>query len=246
VLIHGGADAAPLHWFARLCDVAPDGAVTLVTGAGRASEPDPMRDAGADPADGLTLDLHITSWVFPAGHRIRLALSNALWPMIWPTPYPATAEVRLGPGGTRLVLPVIPAQDRPRPEFGRPEPAAPQPGVRSWGEIVPARWTVQRDEDGTTSVWWRGTAGTEFPWGRVADEEYLRYRVHDDRPANASAHGEARTEIHLTDRLLVAASVLDLDGDETSLRYRYRRELRCNGTVVRERTWDRRFPRDGH
>jgi predicted acyl esterase len=109
VLIHGGADAAPLHWFARLCDVAPDGAVTLVTGAGRASEPDPMRDAGADPADGLTLDLHITSWVFPAGHRIRLALSNALWPMIWPTPYPATAEVRLGPGGTRLVLPVIPA-----------------------------------------------------------------------------------------------------------------------------------------
>lgn len=35
--IHGRADAAPLHWFARLCDVAPDGTCTLVTGAGRGS-----------------------------------------------------------------------------------------------------------------------------------------------------------------------------------------------------------------
>ena len=41
----GNADAAPLHWFARLGDVAPDGTVTLVTGAGRAGAADPLRDA---------------------------------------------------------------------------------------------------------------------------------------------------------------------------------------------------------
>jgi hypothetical protein len=75
------------------------------------------------------------------------------------------------------------------------------------------------------------------------DEEYLRYEVHDDRPAQAAAHGEARTEVHLDGRLLVATSTLDLDGDETSLRYRFRRELRSNGTLIRERHWDRRFPR---
>ena len=105
------------------------------------------------------------------------------------------------------------------------------------------RWTVHRDETGTVSVSWRGTSGSEFAWGRVVDEEYLRYEVHDDRPAQARAHGEARTEVHLDGRLLVTSSTLDLDGDETSLRYRYRRELRSDGLVIRERTWERRFPR---
>jgi uncharacterized protein len=265
VELHGSADAEPLHWFGRLCDVAPDGTVTLVTGGGRPGRPDPLRDAGslpgsaglparpaggAPPAAGaLPLELHVTSWVFPRGHRIRLALSNAMWPMIWPTPRPATATVRLGPDGTRLVLPVVPADPaagRPVPVFAEPGPGEQPPGIRHWGDMVPVRWNLQRDDTGAAAIWWRGSTGTEFPWGRVVDEEYLRYSVHDARPASASAHGEARTEFHLDGRLLIATSVLDLDGDEESLRYSYRRELRRDGMVIRERCWQRRYPRDGH
>jgi uncharacterized protein len=261
VELSGRADAEPLHWFGRLCDVAPDGTVTLVTGGGRAGRPDPLRDGGSlpgsavpprpGPGDGaaLALELHVTSWVFPRGHRIRLALSNAMWPMIWPTPHPATATVRLGPGGTRLVLPVVPAVPAagpPAPVFARPGPPEPPPGVRSWGEMVPVRWTLERDDTGAAAIWWRGSTGTEFPWGRVTDEEYLRYSVHDARPAGASVHGEARTEIQAGGRLLIATSVLDLDGDEESLRYSYRRELRRDGMLIRERRWQRRYPRDGH
>jgi hypothetical protein len=108
------------------------------------------------------------------------------------------------------------------------------------------RWTLQRDDTGGTAMWWRGSAGAEFPWGRVTDEEYLHYSVHDARPACASAHGEARTEIHLDGRLLILTSVLDLGGDEESLHYSYRRELRCDGMLIRERDWQRRYPRDGH
>jgi hypothetical protein len=174
-----------------------------------------------------------------------------MWPMIWPTPSLATSELRLGPAGTRLVLPVIPAAEPARPEPRFPEPGFPEPGpeeppdgVRHWGEILPVRWAVHRDESGTVSVSWRGSSGTDFPWGRVVDEEYLRYEVHDDRPGQASAHGEARTEVHLDGRLMVTSSTLDLDGDETSLHYRFRRELRSDGLVIRERTWDRRFPRN--
>src|SRR5207344_9049 len=157
--------------------------------------------AGAPPAPGarpapaaravLPLELHVTSWVFPRGHRIRLALSNAMWPMIWPTPHLATATVRLGPGGTRLILPVVPAADRPAPVFAEPGPAEQAPGVRYWGDMVPVRWTLQHDDTGGTAMWWRGSTGTEFPWGRVTDEEYLHYSVHDARPASTSAHGEA-------------------------------------------------------
>jgi hypothetical protein len=73
------------------------------------------------------------------------------------------------------------------------------------------------------------------------------YEVHDDRPAQAAAHGEARAEVHLDGRLLVTTSTLDLDGSGPGrrrdvVRYRFRRELRSDGLVIRERTWDRRFP----
>jgi len=247
--IHGRADAAPLHWFARLCDVAPDGTCTLVTGAGRGSAPDPLRDPVPAAGGLLPIELHVTSWVFPAGHRIRLAISNALWPMIWPTPVPATATVDVGPGLTAVLLPVVPAAAEPAgpqfpaPQFPPPGPAHYPDGVRHWGEMLPVGWTAGRDEDGTAAVSWRGTSGTDFPWGRVVDEEYLRYEVNDARPADARAHGAARTEIHLPGRLLVASSTLDLSGDETALRYRFRRELRCNGTLIRAREWARRFPR---
>ena len=266
VELRGSADAEPLHWFGRVCDVAPDGTVTLVTGGGRAGRPDPPRDGGSLPASAvparpavadrgdqaapataavLPLELHVTSWVFPRGHRIRLALGNAMWPMIWPTPYPATATVQLGPAGTRLVLPVVPAADRPAPVLAQPAPADHLPGVRYWGEMLPVRWTLERDDTGASAIWWRGSTGTEFSWGRMVDEEYLRYSVHDARPASASAHGEARTEIHLDGRLLILTSVLDLDGDAESLRYSYRRELRSHGVLIRERQWKRRYPREG-
>jgi uncharacterized protein len=245
VEIQGSSDAEPLHWFARLCDVAPDGTVTLVTGGGRAGYPDLLRDAAPVSPGGMQLDLHVTSWVFGRGHKIRLSLSNAMWPMIWPTPHPATATVRLGPAGTRLVLPVVPAEARPEPGFPLPGPAQHPPGVGSWGDMVPARWNLRRDDTGAAVTWWRGTSGSEFSWGRVVDEEYLEYQVRDTDPAHAAARGEARTEIHLADQLLTFSSVLELNSDVTSLHYRYRRELRKDGLLVRERSWERRFRRAG-
>ncbi|HEX2322823.1 MAG TPA: CocE/NonD family hydrolase [Streptosporangiaceae bacterium] len=261
--IYGGADASPLNWFARVSDVAPDGTTTLVAGGGRSDRADPFRDAARPIAgagasgtadaerrpDWRPLQLHACSWVFPRGHRIRLAISNAMWPMIWPTPHPATATVRLGPTGTRLALPVVPATDgspAQAPVFGDFEPSEELEGVRGWGDVLPVRWTLVRDDKGVASISWRGTAGNEYPWGRVVDEEYLRYEVDDDHPAEASARGEARTEVHLPDRLLIFSSVLDLDGDTESLRYRFRRELRKDGELIRERSWERRFRRDGH
>jgi uncharacterized protein len=260
VQISGSANAEPLHWFGRLCDVAPDGTVTLVTGGGRAARPDPMRDAGSLPggavppapaaaagasAGSLRLELHVTSWVFPPGHRIRLALSNAMWPMIWPTPRQATATVHLGRDATRLVLPVIPAADRAEPLFARPAASELPPGTLATGEMVPVRWNLLHDDTGAASIWWRGGSVTQFGWGRVTDSEYLRYDVCDDDPAGASAHGEARTEVELDGRLLTLASELDLDGDSESLRYRFRRKLCQDGAVIRERCWERRYPRQG-
>jgi hypothetical protein len=72
----------------------------------------------------VRIKLNDAGSVFPAGHRLRLALSTAYWPMIWPSPGKATLLIS---GGT-LDLPVRPpgATDAlpsllPDPESAPPE-----------------------------------------------------------------------------------------------------------------------------
>ena len=111
--------------------------VTLVTGAGsngaqrESAERPRALDAGRPFP--LAIEMHFTSWVFPKGHRIRLAVSNSQWPMFWPTPYPVTTSLRLGEE-TKLLLPVVPAAERPRPDFLPPEEDPQLPGFESVDE----------------------------------------------------------------------------------------------------------------
>ena len=131
--------------------------------------------------------------------------------------------------------------------FGDFEAAEELDGVSGWGDVLPVRWNLVRDDNGTASISWRGTAGNVFGWGKVIDEEYLRYEVDDDRPAEASARGRSQ------DRGASAGPAADLQlraststATPSSLRYRFRRELRRDGVLIRERSWERRFRRDGH
>ena len=112
-LLRASADALLADWFARLSDVAPDGTVTQITGAGLSGA---QRESMSDPQPlepgkmySLDVEMHLTTWVFPKGHRIRLSVSNALWPMVLSTPYKMTTSLKLGgEDGSRLTLPVVP------------------------------------------------------------------------------------------------------------------------------------------
>ncbi len=81
----------------RLGDVAPDGQTARVTYTVRNLC---HRDGHESPAllepgrrYRLSLDLNDVAYAFPAGHRLRLALSTAYWPMLWPSPEPVTLTV---------------------------------------------------------------------------------------------------------------------------------------------------------
>ena len=52
----------------------------------------------------VRLQLNDAAHAFPAGHRIRLALSTTYWPIAWPSPEAATVTVSTG--GSRLSLPI--------------------------------------------------------------------------------------------------------------------------------------------
>ncbi|MBO0712505.1 MAG: CocE/NonD family hydrolase, partial [Acetobacteraceae bacterium] len=123
------ADRPLANLAVRLCDVHPDGASLRVSFgilnlAHRESHeaPSPL-----EPGRRYTvrLALNDAGFVFPAGHRIRLALSTAYWPMMWPAPEAATLTLF---GGV-LELPVRTAQPHddalaplPPPETAPPAP----------------------------------------------------------------------------------------------------------------------------
>jgi uncharacterized protein len=168
------AASAPLaDWFARLSDVAPDGTVTQITGAGlngaqRESMTEP-RDLEPGKVYPLDIEMHLTSWVFPKGHRIRVAISNALWPMMLPTPYSMTTSLELGGhDGSRLVFPVVPVHGAVPPAFSPPEPSEERTDIKSEGFPWPGDWTVERDEARQkTTVHWKGKDGYEYPMGKT-------------------------------------------------------------------------------
>ena len=117
----------------------------------------------------LDITMHLTSWVFPKGHRIRLAISNALWPMVLPTPYPMTTSLELGgsDGGSRLVLPVVPAKGAAAPPFGPPQPSEERKDIKSVGFPWPGEWTLERDEaNHKATVHWRGKAENDLSLGK--------------------------------------------------------------------------------
>lgn len=254
--VFAASATAPLaHWFVRLSDVAPDGVTTLITGAGLNGA---HRESSTDPAPltpgevyRLEVNLHVTSWVFKPGHRIRVAISNALWPMQWPSPYPMTTTLALGPEGgptpaAQILLPVVPLESGyPVPGFvamtqetdsAMPGAPPPPPLRGSLGFNARKPQKIDRDEiAGTTSVSLEdGVPGTMTK---------VVWRVSDLRPDLASIRGERINTVRVGDRELVWEGFTEIRSDSTNFHYLHRRWVRENGRVVRERSWQDTIPR---
>ncbi len=113
---------------ARLCDVAPDGSSTLVTRGVLNLSARHGRDRAVPWTPGatedVTFELNGIGHAFPPGHRIRLAVSSAYWPWIWPQPESA-AGFTLDPEGSALELPVREQELTDDIRFEEPEEAEP-------------------------------------------------------------------------------------------------------------------------
>ncbi|HEY4443078.1 MAG TPA: CocE/NonD family hydrolase [Steroidobacteraceae bacterium] len=253
VSLEVAADARLADWFVRLSDVAPDGRVTMVTGAGINGA---QRDSMAQPEDllpgkiyPLSLDLHLASWVFPKGHRIRIAISNALWPMNWPTPCPMTTTVMLGgEAASQVVLPRVPLHGPAAPAFAAPEPVEEPPGIAGiggGGAAWPGEWTVLRDEGRQRStVIWKGTTAVSYPWGRFDHSEKLTYDVDDAHPDVARVQGDSEYIQAVKDHVLTWRGRLDISSDAKTFFYKYTRTLLRDGVILRTKTWEEPIPRD--
>ncbi len=248
------ADVSRANWVVRICDVAPDGSVTQVGGAAfngthrkSAREPEDLIPGKVFP---LEIEMHCTSWVFPKGHRIRFAINNAQWPMLWPTLYQMTTTLAIGGvEGARVELPVVPPADRPVPKFKLPEEGPSLPdyasvdsgNVSGYAEIK----SIQRDEQ-SGAAFGIATNATSFryPWGLEHFEERLEHRTSDLNPAETSVIGIYAVAIDLKDRTIRMEQNVVFKSDLKNFHMNFIRRFKVDGETLHEKQWNEIFPRD--
>ena len=182
---------------ARLCDVAPDGASTLVSwGLLNLTH----RDSHEFPSllepgrrYQVTMPLNLIGYRLPAGHRWRLALSPTYTRHAWPSPEPVTLTVYTG-AASRLRLPVR----APHPDdavlspFLTAETAAPL--AMEVLRTPATRKTIHHDLiDGMTEYRIEDDAGRSRHVGsgmEVDDRLIERYTIRDGEPLSLKVHIE--------------------------------------------------------
>ncbi|WP_055564018.1 CocE/NonD family hydrolase [Streptomyces atriruber] len=237
---------------ARLCDIAPDGSSTLVTrGVLNLSARNGRDRVDAWPlgaTEDVTFELNGIGHTFPPGHRIRLAVSSAYWPWIWPQA--DSVGFTLEPVGSALELPVRDGDLDPSITFGPAEQSEPL------GVVYPATLDEQRPErlvvrDVAKGEWRLEVdpryGGTRvYPDGLEFTEDALEtYTIQEDDPLSARTRSDWTIRLHRPDLgwdtrvetrseitcdaadFIASNEVVCKDGDE----------------VVFHRTWEQRIRR---
>jgi len=138
---------------ARLTEVTPDGASWLVSyGLLNLTHRD-GHDTPAALTPGraydIVIDLFPIAHRFRRGHRIRLALSDGLWPLAWPAPKPADLTFTLG-RACQLELPEHAQAAGAAPPFGIAEILTPAAGDGPRPQAVldpvaPGRYVIENN-----------------------------------------------------------------------------------------------------
>ncbi|MFJ9895813.1 CocE/NonD family hydrolase [Streptomyces sp. NPDC091280] len=238
------------HVVARLCDVAPDGSSTLVTRGVLNLLSRHGRDRAVEWTPGTYEDVEFEltgiGYAVPAGHRIRVAVSDTYWPWVWP--HAERGELRIVPARSVVELPLRERGPEPPIRFEEPEqavpldvtydrPAEPTPERLVTHDVAKGEWTLEVDPN-------YGGSRT-YPDGlRYEEDARETYRVRSDDPL--SAHAVSRWRIRLRrgdgwDAEIMART--ELRATHADFVMDSRVEARANGETVAKRAWHRTTPR---
>ncbi|MER8510590.1 CocE/NonD family hydrolase [Mesorhizobium sp. M0199] len=125
VVVRVSSDRRQANIAVRLCDVHPDGASELISYGVLNLTHRNSHEFPEALVPGETVSARVVldqcAYRVPAGHRLRVAISNSYWPMIWPSPEP----VRLELSAATLMLPLRPLAPGDEVVFPAPEGATP-------------------------------------------------------------------------------------------------------------------------
>ena len=172
---------------AKLCDVDPDGQSFLVAFEHESGK----RATRVESSDGrnvyaVEFDLRPTSYVYKAGHRIRLSVAGGNFPYLWPTPFQYSLDVLSDPtSGSWVRLPAV-AEQSPR----LPDPVIePPPALVPQGRLRNAdRYWIHREAT-SRAVSFEGRRENVVavePGSTLSILQHFTMSVDADHPAMAS------------------------------------------------------------
>ncbi len=233
----------------RLNDVRPDGSVTRVsygvlnlTHRDSHETPEPLEPGHAYR---VTVPLKHVAQRFPAGHRIRLAISTSYFPLILPAPDPVT--LTLHSHGSALILPERrhSPQDDQLAAFGPAEAApAAEVEVLETGETA---WRICRDAitgrvemrisdgDGTIRFLRNGLA--------VREQGHEIFSVDGDDVTKATVSAEWELGLSRGDWSMLSRTWSEISAGPANFRIRARQMVWEGEELVDEREWDELIPR---
>ncbi|WP_406648801.1 CocE/NonD family hydrolase [Aliisedimentitalea scapharcae] len=240
------ADRPQAQIAVRLNHVHPDGASTRITyGVLNLSH----RDSHANPEPmepetryEVTLDLDHIAYQVPAGHQLRLAVSSAYWPLIWPSP--ETAELTLFQG--QLTLPTRATGAADEWKFADPV-AAPEWQVKTLREAANTRRIETDLATGEISLI------IEDDFGKVEDSDHglingsiarEAWTIHPDDPLSARGKCHWTDELERGETKFRTEMSCEMLSDLTHFHLRARLEAYENDALVRERDFTESVPRD--
>jgi hypothetical protein len=213
----------------------------MLNGTRRESLSDPSALMSGERV-ALAIDLDCVGWIFATGHRMRLAIANADFPNVWPTPEPATSRIFRGPAGSRLTLPVVPRQGSATAPTYAPSPLT---VVRHASAVQPPTWKVTTDvltgrvtSDVRVDVAFRASADT------VIEREFAALcQVLPTDPAHASAHGWHVNRTVRANQTIQGRCDTVIQSTATDFHVTIDLEIRVNDAVHATRRWTRSIPR---
>ncbi len=230
----------------RLNDVHPNGATSRITyGVLNLSHRDSSETPAPMPAatpTRVSLKLDQIAYTIPAGHRLRLSISNAYWPLIWPAPGASKLTLTTG----QIALPLLHEGTGDADRFAPPE-AAPPWRTRTLREASNIRETTFDQQSGVT------TLRIVDDFGEVEDLDHGLingsiarewWDIHPDDPL--SAHGRT----HWSDRIargdwsVRTETFSQMWADAQTFHITARIEAYEGDTLIFERDFSSKIPRD--
>ena len=230
----------------RLNHIHPDGAATRITyGVLNLSH----RTSAADPtpmprgiAQDITFTLDHIAYRVPKGHRLRVSISDAYWPLLWPSPAPTALTLSAG----RIDIPQ-------RPTFGGDEHIFEPPTAAEPWQVDTLRPDahVRRQETDTVT----GTVSLiiEDDFGEVRDSEHglvsgaiarEHWSIHPDDPLSAKGTCHWTDTLTRDDIALRTEARCEMTSDATRFHLTARIEAFENDTLIYSRDVAKSIARD--
>jgi putative CocE/NonD family hydrolase len=243
VAVAAGAPVAFIS--AKLCLLLPGGAsLLLARGFLNLTRRDGLDTAEPlAPGEAVEVELELSPVAFrlARGARLRLALSGADFPTVWPAPYASDLEVRHGVGAT-LSLPLLDL------DASDPDPGFPPPREKHSAAEVRKRaaFSTQLGRDVVRVRFGEGSELAARP-----HEEFRKLSSFDtsmavslDRPGRARLVAGRRIRVEEEGAVTETHASFRVRSDERELAVDTLARVREDGELVAERRFAERFARD--